>query len=143
MKRINLSIILGMILGVFCIIGVGTRISFNGNEVFFFGMWYNRVIMGLIIGLAGRLKFNLYLRGSFLGLIISLAFFLSANFRDVPGFFAGIFYGVIIDVFASKYSKLLNSLFKYFSISSFVAPFVSLFFINIAFVILKLPLFLF
>ena len=42
----------GAFLGVFCIIGVGTRTGYSGNEVYLLGMWYNRVVMGLIVGLS-------------------------------------------------------------------------------------------
>lgn len=106
MKRLSLSIVLGALLGVLCIIGVGTRIPVISNEVFFIAIWYNRVIIGLVIGLAGRIKLNTYLRGAMLGLVVSFAFLLSTVFRDIMSFFAGIAYGLIIDYVATKYSKL-------------------------------------
>jgi hypothetical protein len=45
------------------------------------------------------------LRGAFLGFIISGSFFLATNFKDVPGFFAGIVYGIIIDFVATKHGE--------------------------------------
>jgi hypothetical protein len=83
--------------------------GFSGNEIFLLATWYNRVIMGLLIGLAGGLvlingKYNYLLRGLLLGLMVSLALFLSTEFGDPVGFIAGIVYGVIIDFFASRYS---------------------------------------
>ena len=85
------------------------RLGFEGNELFLLANWYNRVIMGLVIGLAGGItvikgKFNPLLRGLLLGLMVSLALFISTELRDPLGFMAGIAYGVIIDFLASKYS---------------------------------------
>lgn len=105
MKRLKMSIIIGAILGVFCIIGANTRFPLLGNELFFIAMWYNRVIIGLVIGLADKIKLKPSIRGLLIGLIISTAFYISTNLADLNGFIAGIVYGVIIDYTASKYSK--------------------------------------
>lgn len=105
MKRLWLSILTGSILGVFCIIGVSSRIPIVGNELFFLGMWFNRVVMGLLIAFVDRVKLNPFFRGGLFGLIISSAFFLSTSFRDIPGFIAGIVYGVIIDYISSRWGK--------------------------------------
>ena len=108
-KRLVIALVCGALLGIICIFGVGLRLGFEGNELFLLATWYNRVIMGLVIGLAGGItvingKFNPLLRGLILGLMISLALFLSTELRDPLGFMAGIVYGVIIDYIASKYS---------------------------------------
>ncbi len=109
-KRIIIAVLLGALLGVICIIGVSVRLGFPGNELFIFATWVNRVILGLVIGLAPYYKIqntprNILLRGAFLGIIISGSFFLATDFKDVPGFFAGIFYGIIIDYVATKFEK--------------------------------------
>ncbi|MBD3309999.1 hypothetical protein GF351_02160 [Candidatus Woesearchaeota archaeon] len=104
------AVVTGAILGIFCIMGVGYRIGYAGNELFLFATWFNRVLMGLVIGLAGSLNImrpaqrwlNPYIRGAALGLIVSFAFFASTGFLDTTGFYAGIVYGVIIDAVASK-----------------------------------------
>jgi hypothetical protein len=104
-KRLRLSLFVGAILGIFCIIGVGYRQGYAGNELYLFAMWYNRIIMGLVIGLAGNwMKKRYILRGLILGTLVTTAFYLSTGFRDLPGFLAGIAYGVIIDYIATKYS---------------------------------------
>ena len=108
LKRIIIAIITGSILGIFCIIGVSQRVDFPGNELFFFALWYNRFLMGLVIGIASDLKiiktkWNVLLRGGVLGLLVTSAFFLSTGFRDIPSFFAGIVYGLIIDYIATKF----------------------------------------
>lgn len=109
-KRVFVAIIAGALLGVLCIVGAGSRIGFTGNWNFLFAVWYNRVIMGLVIGLAGGLKFiksdrNKYVRGLVLGILVTLAVSLSTGFRDVPSFFAGVAYGVIIDYVATRYDE--------------------------------------
>jgi hypothetical protein len=109
-ERIYTGILSGAILGVFCIIGVGTRIGFKGNIVYLIGMWYNRIIMGLILGLSAEVillenpKYNSILRGAIIGLIVTKGILLSTSFKDIPSFFAGIAYGVIIDLILGRQS---------------------------------------
>jgi hypothetical protein len=103
------SLISGALLGIVCIIGVGLRIGFAGGGLFLLAMWYNRLVMGLVIGLADELRLvegpaNRYVRGAILGLAISLAIFLSTELRDVPSFLAGIVYGLIIEHVAARYA---------------------------------------
>ncbi|MBN1923861.1 MAG: hypothetical protein JW791_03830 [Nanoarchaeota archaeon] len=104
-KRLPLAVLAGALLGIFCIIGVGGRLGFEGNELFLFATWYNRVLMGVVIGVLPKIKKGVLLRGVVFGLLISLAFLLSTGLRDWMGFFAGIAYGAIIDFTASKYAK--------------------------------------
>ena len=108
-KRISVSVLTGAFLGIFCIIGVGTRIGFDGNIVYLIGMWYNRVIMGLLVGLSGEIiliendRNNSILRGAIIGLVVTTGILLSTSFKDIPSFFAGIVYGIIIDYVSTKY----------------------------------------
>ncbi len=111
-KRITLAVLMGAILGIFCIVGVGTRIGFSGNKWYLFGMWYNRVVMGLLIGFAGSWRIlsgkenqlkNAIVRGLILGTIVTSAILFSTSFRDIPSWGAGILYGIIIDVVATYF----------------------------------------
>jgi len=112
LKRIGLATVLGAILGIFCIIGASGRVGgWVGNEILLIGLWYNRVIMGLLIGFAGTLVLmkkgkyakwtNAILRGLILGFLVSLQFYLSTVFLDLPTFLAGLMYGIIIDVIST------------------------------------------
>ena len=108
-KRLAIGILMGAFLGIFCIFGVGLRTGFEGNELFLFAMWYNRVVMGLLIGFAGGLelvdsRYNVLVRGLVLGLVVTAAITFTSEFRDWPSFFAGLAYGVIIDWVATRYS---------------------------------------
>ena len=103
-SRLIVSTVMGALLGIICIIGGSTRAGgFAGNEVYLLAMWYNRVLIGLVVGFAG-VWFNLErpvtrcLRGALLGLIVSFAFYLTTQFRDTTAFIAGIVYGIIVEV---------------------------------------------
>lgn len=107
-KRVFISILLGALLGVICIIGISMRIGFLGNELFILSTWINRLIIGLVVGLAPYFKFktnfkNVLIRGGIVGFIISGSFYLATSFKDTPGFIAGIIYGMIIDYIVTKY----------------------------------------
>ncbi len=108
-KRLWISLIAGAVLGVFCIIGASVHgIGGAGPSLYLLALWYNRVVMGLHIGLAGGWRlvdrpWNLYLRGALLGLLVSLAFFLSTGATDVVSFLAGVVYGVLIDWAAGRW----------------------------------------
>ena len=108
--RMKTSIIIGALLGIICIIGVGFRLGYRDNIVYLIGMWYNRLLMGIVIGLvADKRRITVILRGALLGSIVSIAFFISTEFRDPVALIAGIGYGIIIDYAATNYShKILN-----------------------------------
>lgn len=108
-RRIIIATVTGALLGVLCIAGVGYRLGFAGNWGFLFATWYNRVLMGFLIGIASGFEIvksrkNVYLRGALIGTLVSAAIFLSTSFRDPISFFAGIAYGVIIDYVATRFS---------------------------------------
>ncbi|MFW9908555.1 MAG: hypothetical protein ACFFEF_08260 [Candidatus Thorarchaeota archaeon] len=116
-RRIAIATITGAILGVLCIIGVGARLEgqYAANMIFLSGMWYNRVIMGLVIGFAGDLVLikndseknlvNAIIRGLLFGVLISSAIYLSSEFKDFLSLLAGFAYGPIIDVVATATQK--------------------------------------
>ncbi|QRN84762.1 hypothetical protein JR334_07135 [Clostridia bacterium] len=98
-KRMKTSLITGAILGIVCIVGAQLRSDFSKDAIYLFSFWYNRVLIGLVIGLAIK---NLELkkalaRGAILGFLVSFAFYSSTGFADPVGFSAGIVYGIIIE----------------------------------------------
>ncbi len=106
-KRMKVSLITGAILGVVCIAGASVRSGFELNAFYLFAFWYNRLLMGFIIGLLDAKPGSpkvLY-RGAFIGFLVSFAFYSSISFADPIGFVAGIIYGVIIEHVALKYGK--------------------------------------
>ncbi|HCP15254.1 MAG TPA: hypothetical protein DIT32_05740 [Peptococcaceae bacterium] len=105
-KRMKASLLAGAVLGVFCIIGAAARSGYQSSAGFLFSLWYNRLLMGLVIGLAleNQPLPKAMGRGAFLGLIVSFAFYCSTGFTDVVSFLAGIAYGMIIEYVAFKFS---------------------------------------
>ncbi len=113
-KRLGISVILGALLGILCIIGVGGRVpgGFEANIMYLLGVWYNRVIIGLVVGLASGITIikneneknlpNALIRGLILGLIVSFAtVFGKPDWIDLMGMMAGVGYGIIIDLVAT------------------------------------------
>lgn len=83
------------------------RSGFEQNVIYLFAFWYNRLLMGIVIGfLDGKLGLPKVLyRGALIGLLVSFAFYSSTGFGDPVGFIAGIIYGVIIEYVAYKYGN--------------------------------------
>jgi hypothetical protein len=110
-KRLWTGIGMGAILGIFCIIGVSQRMPPNIENVpmYLAAAWYNRVIMGIIIGLSGELSIgklkglpNQILRGAIIGLVVSFAFGLFSQTPEYLYIGAGVVFGIINDVVTSK-----------------------------------------
>lgn len=109
-KRMKVCIAAGAILGIVCIIGAQLRSGFGRDASYLFAFWYNRLLMGVVIGLAGG---NLGMpkvlgRGAILGFLVSFAFYSATGFDDVVGFLAGIVYGIIIEYVADKYTEKVS-----------------------------------
>ena len=104
-KRMRVSLIGGVLLGLVCVIGAYVRSGFTASPTFVFALWYNRVIIGLVVGAPwGALnKSKTLLRGGLLGLVVSFAFYSATGFQDPVSFVAGIIYGVILEAWLSRY----------------------------------------
>lgn len=103
-KRMNVSLVSGAILGIFCIIGALVRSGFQMEYYLLFSLWYNRLLMGLVIGMTWP-KIGMpkrLVRGAVLGLMVSFAYYSATGFSDVISFLAGIVYGVIMEYIAFK-----------------------------------------
>jgi hypothetical protein len=106
-KRLLISLIMGAILGVVCILGAKVRYDNTLANWYLFSFWFNRVLIGLVIGLV-QWKTNVYIRlarGLVLGLLVSFAFYSATNYLDLVGFLAGGAYGVIIEYVAYLLTK--------------------------------------
>jgi hypothetical protein len=80
----------------------------SGSELapaYLFAFWFNRLLMGLVIGLPkgqGQ-PLPFWLRGAVLGFLVSFAFYSASGYLDLVGLIAGIVYGVIIEWVAKRY----------------------------------------
>ena len=103
-RRMLVCIVAGALLGVICIIGAQLRSGFTNEASYLFAFWFNRLLMGVVIGLAWTRLNTLQAigRGAFLGLLVSFAFYSSTGFKDVIGFIAGVVYGIIIEYAALR-----------------------------------------
>lgn len=103
-KRMLVCIVAGASLGVICIIGAQLRSGFTNDASYLFAFWFNRLLMGIVIGLAWSRLTTLQAigRGALLGLLVSFAFYSSTGFKDVIGFVIGAVYGVIIEYAALR-----------------------------------------
>ena len=101
----KVSLITGAILGVVCIIGASVRSGYESETYWLFALWYNRLLMGLVVGMpwsnTGLTK--AIIRGAILGLLVSFAFYSATGFEDIVSFLAGIIYGMIIEYFAFRF----------------------------------------
>ena len=99
MKKLIWSLLLGAILGVVCIVGASLRSQQTLSASYLFAFWYNRLLIGLVIGLLPKQSYKaLFISGVILGTVVSFAFYASTNFQDVVGFIAGMVYGAIIPI---------------------------------------------
>ena len=107
-RRMKISIITGMLLGVVCIVGASIRSGFEREVYWLFALWYNRLIMGILIGASWkRVSLNKsLLRGAGFGLLVSFAFYATSGFQDPVSFMAGIVYGVIIEYMAHRLGNI-------------------------------------
>ena len=103
-KRMKVSLLAGAALGVVCIIGALIRSGGSSGAGFLFALWFNRLLMGMVIGLMEDIKETprLILRGAVIGLLVSFAFYSADGFGDAVSFLAGIVYGIIIELAARR-----------------------------------------
>jgi flagellar biosynthesis protein FliR len=96
-NRVLVGIISGAVLGVICILGANLRSSEPLGTVYLLSFWYNRVLIGLVVGLISKntLKLRIF-HGAVFGTMVSFGFYSATDFQDVVGFIAGIVYGVLI-----------------------------------------------
>jgi len=106
-RRLKESLIGGALLGIICVVGAYIRSGGAASPVFVFSLWYNRVIIGLVVGAPWNktIRSRALLRGALFGLLISFAFYSSTGFQDPISFIAGILYGVILEVWLTRSKK--------------------------------------
>ena len=114
-KRLIVALVVGALCGLFCAYGTSQldpeSIGIPGFEITFAllaATFYNRLLIGLVIGLSGGIVFlkgklaNAALRGAILGAIVTVAISFYGGAEILIVF--GIIYGIIIDVAATKFA---------------------------------------
>ena len=106
-RRMKVALIGGALLGLICVVGAYIRSGLTASPIFVFALWFNRVIIGLIVGAPWTVtnRSKALLRGALLGLLVSFAFYSSTGFVDHISFVMGILYGVILEAWLSRPEK--------------------------------------
>lgn len=115
-KRVGAGTAFGALMGVICILGVSQRLPdpvYPSATVYLVGAWYNRVVMGVLIGFAGELKvveapdapLNALLRGVVLGAIVSASFAFFGQVVTVTYFLAGLMFGGANDLLTTYLTR--------------------------------------
>ena len=116
-KRIILGIVLGAIFGIICATGafilLSSEPSIPNLTMYLAGAFYNRIIMGFLIGLASEIKIvkdknniiNSIIRGAILGILVSTGFAFFNVYLNINFFIMGIVFGVLNDLISTKISK--------------------------------------
>ena len=106
-RRLKEALIAGALLGIVCVVGAYIRSGSSASTTFVFSLWYNRVIIGLVVGAPWKstTRTKALLRGAVLGLVVSFAFYSTTGFQDPISFAAGIVYGAIIEGWLSRSKK--------------------------------------
>ncbi|MGV9172236.1 MAG: hypothetical protein ACOC35_06695, partial [Promethearchaeia archaeon] len=81
--------------------------------IYLLGAWYNRVVMGALIGLAGGIKIygnkdsvsNSLIRGALIGAFVSTGFAFFQQTVTITYFFAGVGFGLLNDFITTKLTK--------------------------------------
>ena len=106
-KRMIKGLVGGAILGLFCVVGAYIRSDYTASLNFLFSLWYNRVIIGLVVGApwVKTTRIRALIRGAILGLLVSFSFYSITGFQEHVSFAAGILYGLILEVWLSRPEK--------------------------------------
>lgn len=116
-KRLIISVILGIVFGILC--GSGAFILLQGiTEIpnltmYIAGAFYNRIIIGFLVGFAEELKIykekdniiNSIIRGAILGIIVSSGFAFFNVYVNLLFFIMGIIFGIGNDVISTRFSS--------------------------------------
>ena len=112
-KRIAIATVIGLLFGLFCAYGTiwiaASKPALVVTTGLLAGVIYNRILLGLFVGLGDDIPLHPVLRGALIGVIISLAISLmnmiDVGISDGAAFIGfGIVYGIIADVVATKFS---------------------------------------
>ncbi len=115
-KRLAIATLLGAILGVFCALGVSQRLPAEpvpSETLYLVNAWLQRLVMGVMVGLAGGLRIvgelhgslNALVRGALVGAFTSISFAFFGQQVSVTYLGAGVFFGVINDVVTTRIAR--------------------------------------
>jgi hypothetical protein len=111
-RRIKISLALGVVAGAICLYGTLTSIPGVLSLPILATIFYDRVLLGFVVGIAYGLKIHPVIRGAIIGAVVSLIIAIPSGITGgalLMG--AGVVYGIIIDLVATKFSPDLNRVY--------------------------------
>lgn len=108
-KRIKISVALGVVAGAICLYETLTSNPGVLTLPVLATIFYDRVLLGFVVGIAYGLKINQLIRGAIIGAAVSMLIAIPSGI--VGGALlmgSGVVYGIIIDLVATKFSRDLN-----------------------------------
>jgi len=99
-KRVLIATALGVLFGLVCAYGASTSIGLAWLILAL--VFYNRVLLGFVVGIADGINVHPVLRGGVLGAVVSLGIVIFAGSSGALLLGAGIAYGIITDVVVSR-----------------------------------------
>ena len=110
-KRIAIATVIGLLTGLFCAYGTATMEdpNFTITTGLLTAIVYNRVLIGVVVGIGDNVELHPVLRGTIFGAVITMAMSIIPIIDgDAMGgvilIAFGIVYGIIADVVATKFS---------------------------------------
>ena len=109
-KRMIITLTLGALAGVTCAIGtlIGNNPIFQISLMYLIYLWYNRLMLGFVIGIADNVRIinhdlgNSIIRGALIGAILSIILVIIPGLAAYSFILAGVVFGIIIDLVATK-----------------------------------------
>jgi hypothetical protein len=108
-RRIKISVALGVAAGAICLYGTWTSIPGVLTLPILATIFYDRVLLGFVVGIAYGLKIHPLIRGAIIGAVVSLLIAIPSGIIGgalLMG--AGVVYGIVTDLVATKFSPDLN-----------------------------------
>jgi hypothetical protein len=108
-RRIKISVALGVVAGAICLYGTMTNIPGVLTLPILATIFYDRVLLGFVVGIGYGLKIHPLIRGAIIGAVVSLLIAIPSGITGgalLMG--AGVVYGLVIDLVATKFSPSLN-----------------------------------
>lgn len=108
-RRIKSSLALGVVAGAICLYGTMTSIPGVLTIPILSTIFYDRVLLGFVVGIADGLKIHPLIRGAIIGAVVSLLIAIpSGVIGGALLMSGGVVYGIVIDLVATKFSPGLN-----------------------------------
>ena len=108
-RRIKISVGLGVVAGAICLYGTLTSIPGVLTLPILATIFYDRVLLGFVVGIAYGLKIHPLIRGAIIGAVVSLLIAIPSGITGGALLMGtGVVYGIIIDIVATRFSPDLN-----------------------------------